>query len=127
MDGGRRERVEIVRHVAPVVDEHGRQDRLALRVAVQPPLLHDDVVREDGMVHAVRVAKSVVASQLLVAARVVQERGRVAHARRLGVESLARRDRAHVLHHVRRVNALEPHHRRQFAVRPAKRVDIGVV
>ena len=65
------------------------------------------------MVHAVGVAEGVVALQLLVAPRVMQERRRLARARRLGVKTLACGDELRVVHHMRRVHALELHHRRQ--------------
>ena len=78
------------------------------------------------MVHAVGITEGVVEAQLLVAASVVQQGGRLAHARRGGIESLAGCNGERVLDYMRRVLALERHHQRQLAVN-AERIHIGVV
>ena len=114
--GGEGQRIQPFRKVAPVVVQHGLQNRIGMRFPREPSARLHDVVRKDGVIHAVAVTERVVPFQLLVAPRIVQQRRRLAHLRRLGVEPLALCDRLCVAHDERGVNALELHHRRKFSV-----------
>ena len=119
-------RVEPFGQVAAVVEEDGVEDGLRGLGGGQPALRDDDVAGEDGVVGGIGVAEGPVAPQLLVAARVVQQRRREAGPHRGRVEALPLGDEPRVLDDLRRVEALELHHRRQGAVH-AERVHIGVV
>ncbi len=104
-------------NIPPVVHENRPQNGVLVRPARKPPLLPDDVVREDGVVHAFRIAEGVVAFQLLVPSRVVQKRRGFAGERRGGVELFPGGDAPRRVHDTLGMDELQLHHRRQGPVR----------